>query len=199
MTTGIRCAPVAPEHHAGLRSLLGDVSNGCHCRWWHFEGEDYDWTARCNLEPERNAEAMSEALQTESPTAAGVVALAGDEVVGWLKLAPAAAMTKLRRRRVYRTLDCFDGDRSGVLVVGCVVVAPTHRRRGVARSMLRTAIEHARHRGATAVEATPRRAQHVVRDEELWMGPPTIFDEAGFVRVDDGPDAYPVLRLALER
>lgn len=200
MTTAeILCVPIAPEHEAGLRALLGEVSNGCYCRWWHFDGEDYDWTARCNLEPERNANAMSEALRAQSPTAAGVVALCGDEVVGWLKLAPAAAMTKLYGRRVYRTLSCFDGDRSEVLVIGCMAVAPGRRRQGVAGSMLATAIDWARSRGAAALEATPRRAQHAVRDDELWMGPPSIFDEAGFLRVDDGPEAYPVLRLTLER
>lgn len=195
----VRCVPVAPEHAAGLRALLGEVSNGCYCRWWHFEGEDYDWTARCNLEPERNAAAMTEALEARSATAAGLVALAEGEVIGWLKLAPAASMTKLYGRRVYRTLSCFDGDRSGVMVVGCMAVAPRHRRSGVAGALLRAAIDWARSQGATTLEATPRRAQQAVRDDELWMGPPNLFDEAGFVRVDDGPDAYPVLRLTLEQ
>ncbi|HHH29361.1 MAG TPA: N-acetyltransferase [Polyangiaceae bacterium] len=195
---GLRCVPVAPEHAPGLRAMLGEVSNGCYCRWWHYDGEDHDWTARCNLEPERNAEAMAEALRTKSPTGSGVVALVGDRVVGWLKLAPATAMTKLYGRRVYRALSCFDGERDGVLVVGCMAVAPDLRRRGVAGALLEAAIGWAREQGATSLEATPRRAAHAVRDDELWMGPPSIFDEAGFVRVDDGPEAYPVMRLVLE-
>ena len=199
--SGVVCVPVAPKHGAGLKALFAESSNGCHCRWWHFEGEDLYWTARCNLEPELNAAEMQRALQEGSPTAAGVVALldegGGDEVVGWLKLAPAAAMTKLYDRRVYRTLSCFDGDRSGVMVVGCMVVAPSHRKRGIGHALLKGAIDLARERGAAALEATPRRPREDVRDDELWMGPPSIFDAAGFVRVDDGPEAYPVLRLAL--
>lgn len=184
-------------HREGLCALLSRASNGCYCGWWHHEGDDYAWQARCNLEPEQNREAFVAALEEGQSRATGVVALVGGRVVGWLKLAPAAAMGKLYGRRVYRTLSCFGGDRAGVFVVGCLLVDPDHRRRGVAHALLEGAIDLARRRGATAVEAMPRRAREAVRDDELWMGPPSIYDAAGFVRVDDGPDPYPVLRLEL--
>jgi len=126
----------------------------------------------------------------------GVVALGGNDVVGWLKLAPAAAVPKLYAQRVYRRLPCFDGPRDGVLTVGCLLVDPAWRRRGVARALVHGAIAFARAEGARALEAFPRRADEL-RDEEAFTGPFSLFVEAGFQIVHDF-QPYPVLRLDLE-
>jgi GNAT superfamily N-acetyltransferase len=193
----IEVVPPTPEHRDGLCELFSRVTNGCYCGWWHHQGDDYEWQARCNLEPELNREAFVTDLEGGGPRASGMVASLEGVVVGWLKLAPATDMGKLYGRRVYRTLRCFEGERARVYVVGCIVVHPDHRRRGVAHALLNGAIEWARQRGAEAIEATPRRAREALRDDELWMGPPAIFDRAGFRRIDDGPDPYPVLRLEL--
>jgi GNAT superfamily N-acetyltransferase len=183
------------EHTDGLATLFGRASNGCFCRWWHFSGDDYAWQARCNLEPDLNRAEQVEAVAASRDDATGIVALDAStaELVGWLKLCPAPVIPKLYGRRVYRSLSCFDGDRSSVLVVGCMLVAPELRRRGVATVLIRGALDAARRRGARAVEALPRHSSEPLRDDELWTGPVSTFLAAGFVRVD-GPDPYPVLR-----
>jgi GNAT superfamily N-acetyltransferase len=187
--------PAGPEHAGGVGDLLALASRGCFCRWWHFEGDDLSWQGRCNLEPEANRVELEAALEARAPEAAGIVAI-DEQVVGWLKLSPAAQMQKLLGRRLYRSLDCFGGDRSRTLVVGCVVVHPARRRAGTARALLAGAIDHARRIGAAAIEAMPRCSPEALRDDELWMGPAILFEEQGFERVD-GPDAYPVLRRRL--
>lgn len=186
-----------PAHWTSLAALMAEASRGCFCRWWHFGGDDNAWQARCNLQPGENRSELEAALTTASDEARGVVALDGSKVVGWLKLCPASGMSKLLTRRPYKRMACFGGDRSGVLVVGCMLVHPDARRNGVAGALVKGAVQVARLHGARAVEATPRRSVEPLRDEELWTGPPSVLSGAGFVVVA-GPDAYPVMRLEFE-
>ncbi len=80
----------------------------------------------------------------------GLLAYAGGEPVGWIALAPRHEYTQLLRSP---TLKPQDADESVVFAVVCFYVHPSARRRGVARHLVRAAVDHARARGATAVEA----------------------------------------------
>jgi len=186
------------EHRDALRALFARTGQGCFCRWWHFEDDDKAWLARCSSEPERNENAFCDALRRDAAEARGLVALRDGEAVGWLKLCPAPAMLKLYRSRVYRTLDCFDGDREHALAVACMLVDPSRRRQGIARTLLRAALVHARDWGASCLEATPRRVGSEARADELWLGPMRLFEELGFELVG-GEDPYPVLRRPLQQ
>lgn len=190
-----RVALVEARHAPLLLALFDAASSGCHCQFWHFEGDDNTWLARCAGGSD-NREAFGEAAREGREEARGLVALEGGEALGWLKLCPAPALTKLASRRVYRTLEHFAAPRDDVLVVACMLVHPRARRRGVARDLLRGAIEAGKTLGAGAIEAFPRVAAHALRDDELLMGPRSLFDEHGFVPVA-GPDPYPVMRLEL--
>jgi len=79
-----------------------------------------------------------------------------------------------------------------VMTVGCVLVVPAFRRRGIARRLLGAQVDYARQLGARALEAFPRGASDV-SDGEQWMGPLSIFAELGFAVVHDF-SPYPVLR-----
>ena len=195
MTLPLRVEPAHARHADGLVALLAAECSGCFCRWWHFEGDKNAWIGRCALEPERNEAALREALAAGSDDARGVVALADDEVVGWLKLAPAASVPKLYDQKLYRGLPVLDRPTAGVLAVACVVVRADRRRQGVAHALVGGALEAARASGATSVEAFPRRSAEPVHDAELWMGPASAFVAQGFeVAHEFGP--YPVLRRA---
>ena len=143
--------------------------------------------------PARTARSSLAALAAGSDEARGVVALAGAALVGWLKVAPAAAMQKAYDRRLYRGLPCFAGDRAGVFLIGCALVHPAHRRRGVATALVAGAVRLAPAWGARALEALPRRPREAVGDEELWTGPMGAFAANGFVEVH-AFEPYPVLR-----
>jgi GNAT superfamily N-acetyltransferase len=118
--------------------------------------------------------------------------------VGWLKVAPAAAMQKAYDRRLYRGLPCFAGAREGVFLIGCALVHPAHRRRGVATALVAGAVRVAAGWGAQALEALPRRPRAPVSDEELWTGPLGAYTANGFVEVS-GFEPYPVLRREIGR
>lgn len=191
----VRVAPAGAEHAQGLSGLFERADVACHCRYFHFPGTTNAWLDRCANQDGTNRAEMAAALEERSPEMMGVVALGGPGVVGWLKLAPASAVPKLYDQRIYRHLPCFSGPRDGVLAVGCLLVDPAVRGRGVAHALIAGAIDLGRSAGASAIEAFPRRAEGT-RPDEIWTGPFAIFTKAGFEVVHDFAP-YPVLRLAL--
>lgn len=182
------------EHADALVALFERAGSPCFCRFWHFEGTNNEWLDRCANAPGENRDAFTRALREASDEARGLVALEGERAIGWLKVAPAAAMKKAYDRRLYRGLPCFEGDRAGVFVVGCALVDPGARKKGVARALVAGAVALAPGWGARALEAFPRVPSEPVNDEELWTGPAGAFLANGFVAVS-AFEPYPVLRL----
>jgi GNAT superfamily N-acetyltransferase len=182
----VRVEPARSAHLSGLLALFEAASSTCYCRYWHFAGTKNEWLDRCANRPGENAAEFETALSSERE---GVVALRGQRIVAWMKMTPRAAVPKLRRLPVYRTLDL--GEDAGVVSIGCFLVDPAARGTGVARALVFGAPEIARAWGATAIEAYPRRSAEPLHPEEAWQGPERLFLEAGFRPVHDvGP--YPV-------
>jgi ribosomal protein S18 acetylase RimI-like enzyme len=190
----VRCEPLGREHAAALAALFERAESRCYCRYFHFDGDKHAWQARLAFEPDQNKHALLERAAAKPP--GGVVALgAGGEVVGWMKLEVATELPKLYAQRIYRTLPCLTGDRTRVWTLGCFLVDPAFRRRGVARALVRAGVALARAQGAQAIEAFPRRAEGIGA-EELWTGPFALLTEEGFEIVHDQTQ-YPVLRRIL--
>ena len=128
----------------------------------------------------------------------------GADATGWMKLAPRARLPKLRRQGAYRPLDLGPDD--GIWSIGCLLVRPDVRGRGVARALVSAAPEHVRawatpEMQARAIEAYPRgepagAPPTRLHDEEAWVGTQRLFESCGFVRVAGEP-AYPVMRRPL--
>jgi GNAT superfamily N-acetyltransferase len=192
----VRIAPLTPETTAAWAALFEASGCACYCRWWHFEGGRNDWLARCFHDPARNREEQTALVAAGALEGRGLLALEGDEAVGWMKLAPRGLLPKLRRQGAYRPLDLGDDD--GVWSIGCLLVRPDRRRRGVARALVEAAPEHVRAWGGRAVEAYPHRVGHALHDEEAWMGPEAVFVTNGWQLAHDVAP-YPVYRKQLDK
>ena len=179
-----------------LVALFVAAGSACFCRYWHFGGDKNEWQARIAFEPGTSESELRGASVAGAPEARGVIAIDGDDVVGWMKVAPASAVPKLYEQRFYRGLVSLGGDRDGIWAIGCSLVHPEHRGGRVSHAMARGAIAAAKQWGARALEAFPRLVDARVSDEELWMGPANAFLEAGFELVEDSRP-YPVLRAIL--
>jgi len=167
----------------------------CHCRYWHFVGTTNAWLERCAFSAETNRDEQLAALDAGDEGARGLVAVEDSgEVVGWMKLVPRATVPKLRKGRVYGALDL--GPDQGIYSIGCFLVHPEHRGRGVARALLDGAEDAVRAWGGRAIEAYPRRSAEPLRDEEIFMGPESLYTRAGYTQLA-GEGAYPVLRKEL--
>jgi GNAT superfamily N-acetyltransferase len=182
------------EHRPGLAELFAACGTGCYCRFWHFAGDDNAWQLRCAERPHENRAELER--EVDDGTLGGVVAVADGAIVGWLKLEPAERMTKMVARRLYRGLPHFAGHRHGVYMIGCLLVDPAWRRRGVARALIEGAVRVARERGAVAVEALPRPVPEPARDEALWLGAESTYRALGFREVA-GAAGHLVLRVDL--
>ncbi|MDX2055890.1 MAG: GNAT family N-acetyltransferase [Polyangiaceae bacterium] len=182
------------EHGPGLLALFDRCRHPCYCRYWHHEGNNNSWLEQLFQHEEENKTRMLEALEGGSPEMSGMVALVGDSVVGWMKLAPAASVAKVYAQKGLRALPCFnDANRAGVYTVACFLVDPAWRELGVARALLAEGIVCAQELGASSIEAFPCTAADI-RPEQLLGGPPSIFVEAGFREVGKVAN-YPVMRL----
>ena len=186
----VRAAEAA--HTSLLLSLFERSNTPCHCQYWHFTGDKNAWLDRLFHAPEQNRAAFVESLATASAELRGVVALHAGQAVGWMKLCPAERVPKLYDQRLYRGLPAFSGPREGVLTVGCLLVDEAFRRRGIARALVKGAVTVAEACGARSIEAFPRRSDQA-GPAELWTGPFSIFEQAGFKIVSDFAP-YPVLR-----
>jgi len=177
---------LAPPHLAAFAALFEASASSCYCRYWHFAGAKNDWLARTAMEPEANRDEHAEAVRRGDAAARGLLALDADgAALGWMKLAPRATLPKLRALPVYRALDLGPDD--GVYSVGCLLVRPDARRRGVVRALVAASPAFVRAWGGRAVEAYPRRLADVLHDEEAWMGPEHVFTREGFVPAGGEP------------
>ena len=179
---------------ARLEALFDACESSCFCRYFHFPGDKNDWLARTALEPDENRRELREAAVRVSDEASGVVALRGDDVIGWMKVAPASALHKLYDQRFYRGLSVLKERREGVFAAGCALVHPLHRMRGVAQALAGGAVLLAKRRGARALEAFPRVSTDTLRPEERWTGPASAYLSAGLRPTFQDPP-YPVLRI----
>lgn len=180
------------EHFPALVRFFEACASSCFCRYWHFTGTKNDWLERSAFRPDENAAELEGAIRDKRPDGRGLVALDDSgEVLGWLKLTPRAAVPKLRALPVYRNLAL--GDEETTYSIGCVLVRPDARGRGVLRALVDAAPRTAKEWGARAVEAYPRRSSEPLYAEEVWQGPERVFVEAGFDVVAGDPP-YPVYR-----
>ena len=112
--------------------------------------------------------------------APGVLAYLDDVVVGWAAIAPRAQVPFARSRKIPNV------DELPVWSVWCVRVRPGYRRRGVARAVLRGAVDYARKRGAPAIEGYPVDNQGQKVDLTMaYVGTRGLFESLGFTKVAD--------------
>ena len=144
----------------------------CWCMFWRKPGSGWS-----NADPAANR-ADLRAL-ADAARAPGLVALRGDEAVGWVSVAPRPDYPRLERSR---TIPQLPGD--GVWAVVCFVVARTARRTGVAATLLDAAAAFAREHGAQVLEAYPVRTDGArMPSAAAYTGTLGMFERAGFTVV----------------
>ena len=189
--SAIEVETVTREHADALAAFFSTAGSTCFCRYWHFTGDKNAWLERAAFSPETGEQELRRAIASGEPSAQGLCAVdrTSGEIVGWLKLAPMTTLPKLRNLAVYRRLEI---DAPDSLAIGCILVHPEHRAAGIARSLVRAAIQFAKENGAQRLFAFPRRAEARLHDEEAWMGPYAGYIAEGFAHTH-GEVPYPVL------
>jgi len=113
-------------------------------------------------------------------TAPGVLAYAGDEVVGWAAVAPRSELPFARSRKIPHVDD------RPVWSVWCIRVRPGHRGQGISLPLLDGAVAYARAQGAPAVEGYPVDNRGEKVDLTMaYVGTRGLFERAGFAKAAD--------------
>jgi ribosomal protein S18 acetylase RimI-like enzyme len=153
----------------------------CWCQWDRLRGKAFDDLERSERR-DLTAGLLDDAHAGSAPSP-GVVALAGDEPVGWCAVAPRTDLPRLfTSPSALKTLPEEQRRDDGTWSVTCFVVRPGHRRQGVAGLLLDAAVEHAFGHGASAVEAYPVDVGEKPRTTSsgLYRGTLTLFLSRGF-------------------
>ena len=198
MTDAIRVVPANEASCEELLAVFGErgAAAGCYCQRYKLApGEAFSKFPR-----EERAARLRTQASCGNPDAAetsGLVAFVGDEPVGWCAVEPRPAYSGLLR--VYKTpWEGRTEDKADATVwsVTCVLVRAGYRKRGIAYALARAAIDHARSRGAQAVEAYPMRTEAgEITWDEIHVGAQSIFAAAGMTEVSRPGKRRVVMRL----
>lgn len=181
--------PLTPERWTDFETLFGPngAYGGCWCMFWRITRSQFS-----EDQGPGNKSAMRELV--ESGVVPGILAYRASEPVGWCSIAPRTDFGSLERSPVLRRID----DKP-VWSIVCFYVAPGQRGQGVARALIHAAVDYAHDRGAEIVESYPV----VARKKRLppvssYMGTPSLFEEEGFVAVDQPSETRRIMRSTIQ-
>jgi GNAT superfamily N-acetyltransferase len=189
---------VAPANEAtweDLQTVLGTRGVACLCQCQRYKLRPRESFG--SFPVEERAHRLREQVDSDNPSAeatAGLLAYLDDQPAGWCAVEPRPAYTGMvRNQRV--PWEGRDEDRTDARVwaVTCFVTRAGFRKRGVAGALLAAAVEHARTRGARALEGYPITTTKVI-SEELHVGTVSMFAALGFGQV-----SHPTLRRVVMR
>jgi GNAT superfamily N-acetyltransferase len=177
--------PLTPDRWPDLEKLFGErgACGGCWCMTWRLPRAEWEAGKKSG-----NKQAFRSLVEDDDQP--GVLAYDGDEPVGWCAIAPRDVYIRLRNSRVLAPVD----DRP-VWSISCLFIAKPYRRQGLSVTLIRAAVDFARSKGATTVEAYP-----VVPYSEsmpgafAWTGIISAYEQAGFHEVARRSDARPIMR-----
>ena len=118
--------------------------------------------------------------------APGLLAYVDGEVAGWVAVAPRPELARVDSSKATPRVD-----EVGVWVIPCITVRRRYRGRGVARALIRAAVDHAAKHGAPAVEAYPRAGDVRVHDDFAFIGTEALFRKVGFRKIRGPLDPLP--------
>ena len=196
MTTAqIRVLPANEASWEDLQAVIGTrgPASGCWCQRYKLARRE-SFAAFPAEERAARMRQQTECGYPDAATTSGLVAYLGSDPVGWCAVEPRPAYGGLvRNNRVPWSGREEDKTDESVWAVTCCFTRAGFRRRGVSRALVRAAVEHARERGARAVEGYPMTTPASI-PEELNVGILEVFLEAGFLEV-----GRPTLRRAVVR
>ena len=197
-TSGIVITPLRPEqsgdflrffdHERGVAFADNPQWAKCYCHYYQVP-KSIRWAS---LSAPQNRTAMQARIEVGEME--GFVAYDGGEVVGWVNAQPRHKLPHcFARLGISPTpLACAPFEAAAIV---CFVIAPTQRRRGIARTLLRGAIDSLAARGFKLVDAFPFKSGDSERAADHYHGPLPIFLDAGFSVLSEHKDLTVVRKL----
>ena len=141
----------------------------CYCRFYHTGCSGAEWEKRPG--EVNRAEALQE---ISNGNMKGYLAFDGEKCIGWCNANDVGAYVRLREGLV----PYVQGKKAGCIV--CYVIDPAYRNQGVARSLLKAAVEGFRRDGFEVALAMPVVGQ---ADVQRYRGTFNMYRELGYVEI----------------
>jgi GNAT superfamily N-acetyltransferase len=182
---GIVVVPANEASWDDLQLVMGTRGDParCQCQWYKILPSEWRSVSR-----EDRKLRLHEQTACGDPAAqqtSGLVAYVDGEPAGWCAVEPRVEYPHLLTKRVPWAGRDEDRADEGVWAVTCFVTRIGFRRRGVSRALARAAVDHARRRGARALEAYPMLTTpgEDITWGELHVGSRSVFAAAGLREV----------------
>ncbi|MBY9008391.1 MAG: GNAT family N-acetyltransferase [Candidatus Lokiarchaeota archaeon] len=146
---------------------------GCYCHFYHFAGNMEQWK-KATKEQNRNATK----ILIKKEKMKGLLAFVNSKPVGWCNVNSKDAYKKTPIDS--ESEDTLEGKIASIV---CFLIAPAHRKKGIARKLLKHAIKTLKEEDFTSIEAYPRKGD--LSDAHSYHGPVSLFDSEGFIVVEE--------------
>ena len=182
-----------------LQTVFGQRGSGAVCQCQRYKLQPKEAFSKFPVtERTRRLREQTHCGQPGAEATSGFVAYLDGEPVGWCAVEPRPAYIGLLR--VYRVpWEGRTEDRSddSIWAVTCVFVRAGYRRRGLTYALTQAAVEHARQRGARALEAYPMNTKpgQVIAWDEIHVGTRSMFAAAGMREVNQPGVRRVVMRI----
>jgi GNAT superfamily N-acetyltransferase len=179
---------LTPQRWADFEELFGPhgATGGCWCMWFRLTQKEFD-----AQKGEENRRAMKGIVN--SGRVPGILAYYQGHAVGWCSVAPREEFPRLERSRLLKSVD---GQR--VWSVVCFFVAKEYRRKGVAKRLLKAAVEYVKKQGGSILEGyavEPKAGK--MPDLFAYHGPASLYKSAGFKEVTRRSKIRPIMRFLI--
>jgi GNAT superfamily N-acetyltransferase len=187
---GIRVIPLTPALAAEWERFFAEDAFAddpgyacCWCRCFRMPGGAAEWAAACAADANR----APMRADVRAGRVHGVLALAGDRVIGWCH---ADARAEFHFKRPLQSAASPQAPDAAAIV--CFLVAPPWRGRGVAAALLDGACAELARAGFLTVDAYPRR--NPPTPAERFGGTREMLERAGFSTVAELPELWVMRR-----
>jgi GNAT superfamily N-acetyltransferase len=185
MSEDVKVRAVTPSRWRDLEALFGPSGaySGCWCMWFRETSAEFDRRGNAG-----NKRALASMVRRNGQP--GLLAYVGGEPAGWVSVAPREEYGRIERSALLKRVDD-----APVWSVVCFFIDKRFRGRGLGKRLLDAAVDHARRKGAQAVEAYPRdpRTRREIANADAFVGLLPMFEAAGFREVARRKDR-PIVR-----
>ena len=192
----VTIVPANEASFADLQAIFGDRGPAARCQCQRYKLARREYFA--GFPAEERAHRLRQQTDCGHPdadTTSGLVAYLDGEPVGWCAVEPRCNYGGLvRNNRVPWEGRDEDKADAGVWAVTCLFSRTGFRGRGISRALTRAAVDHARERGARAIEGYPMTTKKALL-EELHPGTEATFAAAGFAEVSRPTKRRAVMRI----
>lgn len=150
----------------------------CYCYYYHCVDSDKQWPERTKDE---NRSASKQLILSRKMN--GLIAYINNKPVGWCHVDSKENFVNLPIEN-----DLKSTQEAKIASIVCFLIAPTHRKQGIARKLLKQACSNSKSKGYNCIEAYPRKG--LLSDAHNYHGPFSLYDSEEFYVYKEFKDFY---------